>query len=57
MKWRLYDNDDAFDYDQLYDTTFSIYRVRQEYDLRLFCTWTNKGLLIKYSSQILFYLK
>ena len=46
LKYRLYNNDDAFDYDQFYDTNFQLYKVRQEFDLRFFCTWSNIGKLI-----------
>jgi hypothetical protein len=43
LKYRLHDNDDAFDYDQIYDTTFQVYKVRREFDLRFFCSWSNLG--------------
>ena len=40
LKWRKYDNDDASEYDVLYNSNLLIYQVRQEYDLRFFC-WIN----------------
>ena len=45
LKYRLFDNDNAIDYDQKFDSIYNVYKVRQEYDLRLFCTWTNLGEL------------
>ena len=47
-KYRLYDNDAAIDYDVTFDTTLNIYKVRQEYDLRFFCTWSNLGNFLQF---------
>jgi hypothetical protein len=45
LKYRLHDNNDAFDYDQIYDSTFQVYKVRREFNLRFFCSWSNLGEL------------
>ena len=37
LKWRLFKNDLALDYDVQFDSNAKMYQVRQEYDLRLFC--------------------
>jgi hypothetical protein len=37
LKWRLFNNDLAFDHDVQFDSNSKMYQVRQEYDLRIFC--------------------
>ena len=43
MKWRLYDSNNAQDTDCSFDPLFGYYLVRQEYDLRMYCTWANRS--------------
>ena len=43
IKYRYYENNIAYEYDAYNDATAHSYIVRQEYDLRLYCTWTSKG--------------
>ena len=38
LKWRLFDNDLAIDYDVQFDSNSKTCQVRQEYDLRFFCS-------------------
>ena len=38
LKWRMYNNDLAFDYDVPLISSSFFYQVRQEYDLRFFCS-------------------
>ncbi len=34
LKWRMYDDDSALDYDVYFNSTLSMYQVREEFDLK-----------------------
>jgi hypothetical protein len=38
LKWRMYEDQSAIDYDARFNSILSLYEVRQEYDLRFFCS-------------------
>jgi hypothetical protein len=38
LKWRMYNDQSAIDYDVKFNSILSLYKVRQEYDLRFFCS-------------------
>ena len=47
LKWRMYDDDSAYDYDVYFNSTLSAYQVRQEYALRFFCSINSCNRIIK----------
>jgi hypothetical protein len=38
LKWRMCEDQSAIDYDVNFNSILSLYEVRQEYDLRFFCS-------------------
>ena len=49
LKWRMYNNDLAFDYDVPLISSSFFYQVRQEYDLRFFC-FIDSGKFLKHKN-------
>ena len=47
LKWRMYNNDRAFDYDVPLDSNSLVYQVRQDYDLRFVCSISSSKFQIK----------